>query len=84
MLAKGSDQSEEKEVYTLAEIADKFNVHRRTVARWRERGLFPHARRKTPGLPGSTWLIPSADVRSIEERIKQNGLKPEADSSDGD
>lgn len=35
-----------KDVFTIAEIAEYYGVHVSTVIRWRQRGLFPNAKRE--------------------------------------
>ncbi len=62
------------EYLTVAEVADKLKVHRRTVRRWIRAGKLAASRIPGPGSQGITYRIPVEAVEAMlaedEERSK--------------
>ena len=71
------------EVFTTAEVAEKFAVSVKTVNRWRRAGRFPGAfpvflRDGGPNslAPNRGWRFPTAEVERLIERLTNNSSAP--------
>jgi excisionase family DNA binding protein len=54
---------------TVAEVAERLNVHPTTVQRWVRLGHFPGAYKKGPGR-NSPYIVPETDIAAFEEKIQ--------------
>jgi hypothetical protein len=52
----------ETKEYSVAELAEKYKVARRTVSGWIWDKKFPNARKVTPPAGASYWLVPETDL----------------------
>jgi hypothetical protein len=59
-----AEKNSEKE-YSVTELAEKYNVKRRIVLGWISGGKFPNARKVTPPVGKSYWLVPDSDLTSF-------------------
>lgn len=51
--------------YTVREVAEKFNVAKRVVQGWCERGILPNATKKPSGMGFDVWEIPKSDIKDF-------------------
>lgn len=53
--------------YTVAEVAARYDVTKRTVRRWIEAGVLPGTKKKGP-FEKSRWSIPASALTTLEEK----------------
>jgi hypothetical protein len=58
---------------TVAQTAQHFGVHVRTIARWIEEGRFPNAFQAFEGLR-APYLIPLSDIEALEGAVKMEQI----------
>ena len=57
-----------KDLFSVAEIAERLDVHITTVQSWIRAGHFPNAYHKGPGRT-SAYVVPAKDVLEFEKKI---------------
>ena len=60
----------EEVILTVAEVAERLDVHPRTIVRWIKDGTFPNAYKKNPSKKTSPFVVPLKDVETFEEGRK--------------
>ena len=53
--------------YSVAQVAELFDVHKMTVYRWIDAGHFPGAHKLTPGGQTSPYRIPEEDIEAFKK-----------------
>lgn len=69
----------QKNYFKVAEVAEIYGVHPRTIARWIKRGLFPNARKLDPSAKNSHFVIPRQDLESFDSLDKTQESKKAAE-----
>ena len=54
------------DVFSVQEVAKRYNVNQRTVQRWIDSGLFPGATKKNPLGKNSPYEIPQSAIDHYE------------------
>ena len=59
-----------EEQFSTAKVAQRYQVHPRTVRRWIDVGYFPNAMKLSPA-QRSDWRIPAGDVEAFDHQRRQ-------------
>jgi len=62
--------TEKTRQWTIAETAERFDVHIGTVLKWIHAGHLPGAHKKGPGRT-SPFVIPESSIVALEDKLKQ-------------
>ena len=60
-----------KKEFTVSEIAIKYNVEKRIVLGWIERGLFPNAKKEVSPFGVEFWRVPENDLKDFEPQRRR-------------
>jgi hypothetical protein len=66
--------------FTVSELAQKYNVTKRVVLGWCERGKFPNAHKVDSGFGFEVWKIPASDLEGFE--LPKAGRPPKPKDKD--
>lgn len=60
-----SENIEKIKEYSVTELAEKYNVHRRIVLGWIGANKFPNAHKFHPPVGLTYWLVPETDLNNF-------------------
>jgi|GEM_PF-5976217 len=55
-----------KKELTVSELALRYNVEKRIVLGWIQRGLFPNAKKEQSPFGVEFWIVPESDLKGFE------------------
>ena len=64
--------NENREYFSMADMAARYNVEKSTVSRWIDEGFFPGAEKKGP-YKNSPYRIPASAVEHFD-KLRESGL----------